>query len=152
MIVCALGSLTQLPHGDANQAHIQVSSSPSPTEDSVGGQARGGPAGTSASDIDEQLKRILGVSDQRLGLLYYAGASFCSSLMSISVRLASKANVPTWEIIFARSVVLAVAAAVLLHRAGLSPLGQRCARVPYSATLELQCYLQVLQRMCRASP
>ncbi|MDX1419999.1 MAG: DMT family transporter [Rubricoccaceae bacterium] len=58
-----------------------------------------------------------------LGLRYMAASALFFSLMSLFVKLAG-ARIPTMEIVFARSVFMAVATYGLLRREGVSPLGR----------------------------
>lgn len=58
-----------------------------------------------------------------IGLRYVAGAAFFFSVMALLVRMAGQAGMPTMTVVFARSVVVLLLAAVFLRRAGLSPFG-----------------------------
>jgi drug/metabolite transporter (DMT)-like permease len=57
-----------------------------------------------------------------LGLRFMAGAALCFSLMALFVKLAGR-TLPTMEIVFARSLFMAVFTFGLLRREGLAPLG-----------------------------
>jgi drug/metabolite transporter (DMT)-like permease len=57
-----------------------------------------------------------------LGLRFMAGAALCFSLMALFVKLAGR-TLPTMEIVFARSLFMAVFTFGLLRRQGLAPLG-----------------------------
>ena len=57
-----------------------------------------------------------------LGLRYMAGAAFFFSLMTLFVKLAGR-TLPTMEVVFARSLFVAVVMTVLLRREGTSLLG-----------------------------
>lgn len=57
------------------------------------------------------------------GLRYIAASALCFSLMSLFVKLAG-ARLPTMEIVFGRSLFMAVVTYGLVRRAGLAPLGR----------------------------
>lgn len=63
--------------------------------------------------------------DERWGLAAYAGSSFCTSMMSIFARLAGRAGVSPWQIVFVRSVILVIFSAVNLASLSTSPFGMR---------------------------
>jgi hypothetical protein len=60
------------------------------------------------------------------GLLFYAASAFCSSLMIITVKIALKSGLSTWELLMARSVFLAAVCVVQIKRANEDLLGERC--------------------------
>jgi hypothetical protein len=66
------------------------------------------------------------ISDERWGLLAYAGSVFCSSMMSVFARLASDRGVSPWQIVFVRSCLLLAFSSCSLASAPGSPFGSRC--------------------------
>lgn len=65
-------------------------------------------------------------SEVRQGLFYYAISSVFYALMAVSVKMAGLQGVPTWEIVFFRSLFILTVSLTTLLRDGDNPLGERC--------------------------
>lgn len=64
-------------------------------------------------------------SVQNLGLLYMAISAFNLAMMGMFVKLAGKAGMSTWEIVFARSVIVSTSCLFQLARSRTKPWGNR---------------------------
>ena len=79
--------------------------------------------------------RLCNLSEQQLGCLYYAASAFCASMMTISARLAGDRGMPTWQLVFVRSVLLTIYALWRIVRTRVSPSGNKCAAAALRALL-----------------
>lgn len=66
-------------------------------------------------------------SDTRKGLIFYAISSVFYALMAVCVKLAGLSGIPTWQIVFCRSVLIMSVSLTRLIRDGDNLLGDRCA-------------------------
>jgi hypothetical protein len=73
----------------------------------------------------EQSSGNVGFTNKQFGMMQYAASSFCAAMMVITARVASPV-IPTWEIIFARSVVLAAYSLWRLTTSDHGFLGKQC--------------------------
>lgn len=60
-------------------------------------------------------------------MLSYAASAFCMSMMIVSAKFALREGLSTWQLMMARSLLLASICIVQLKRSNGNMLGSRCA-------------------------